>query len=82
MAEQRTVVGGGAEASAPATLIDAAAAGRLLGVPASWVLTQARANPIPHVRLGRYVRFEPGELTAWCAARRRGPGLGRSRSTT
>ena len=54
-------------------LVDAAVAGELLGVPASWVLAQARAGRIPHVRLGRYVRFEPQELRAWWRGRRRGP---------
>jgi excisionase family DNA binding protein len=59
----------------PDRLVDAAAAGELLGVPASWVLAQARAGRIPHVRLGRYVRFEPEELRAWWRQRRRGPAL-------
>jgi excisionase family DNA binding protein len=54
-------------------LIDAAAAGELLHVPASWVLAQARAERIPHVRLGRYVRFDADELEAWWQTRRRGP---------
>lgn len=54
-------------------LIDAAAAGDLLGVPRTWVLAEARADRIPHVRLGRYVRFDPVELQAWWRARRRGP---------
>lgn len=57
----------------PERLVDAAAAGELLGVPRSWVLAQARAGRIPHVRLGRYVRFEPEELRAWWRSRRRGP---------
>jgi len=62
-------------------LIDAEAAAGLLGVPPSWVLAQARAGRIPHVRLGRYVRFEPEQLEAWWQARRRGPSLGsRARS--
>jgi len=34
----------------PAALVDAAEAGRLLSVPASWVLAEARADRIPHVR--------------------------------
>jgi excisionase family DNA binding protein len=59
----------------PDRLVDARAAGELLGVPASWVLAQARAARIPHVRLGRYVRFEPEELRAWWRERRRGPAL-------
>jgi AcrR family transcriptional regulator len=37
------------------------------------VLAEARAERIPHVRLGRYVRFDAGELHAWWLSRRRGP---------
>jgi excisionase family DNA binding protein len=55
-------------------LIDAQAAAELLDVPKTWVLAQARAERIPHVRLGRYVRFEPKQLRRWWARRRRGPG--------
>ena len=54
-------------------LIDAKAAGELLNVPASWVLAEARNDRIPHVRLGRYVRFEARELEAWWQTRARGP---------
>jgi excisionase family DNA binding protein len=54
-------------------LIDAEAAGELLGVPASWMLREARNDRIPHVRLGRYVRFDPESLDAWWQARLRGP---------
>jgi excisionase family DNA binding protein len=54
-------------------LLDAAEAGRLLSVPASWVLAEARANRIPHVRLGRYVRFSADDLDEWWRARMRGP---------
>jgi excisionase family DNA binding protein len=61
-------------------LVDASAAADLLGVPRTWVLAEARANRIPHVRLGRYVRFEPGELQTWWRARRRGP-VARERQT-
>jgi excisionase family DNA binding protein len=56
-----------------APLLDAKGAGALLNVPASWVLAEARADRIPHVRLGRYVRFDAGELQAWWLTRRRGP---------
>jgi excisionase family DNA binding protein len=58
-------------------LIDAAAAAEQLSVPKSWVLAQARANRIPHLRLGRYVRFEPDHLEAWWRTRRRGPSANR-----
>jgi excisionase family DNA binding protein len=54
-------------------LIDADAAAAQLSVPASWVLAEARADRIPHVRLGRYVRFEAAALDAWWRQRARGP---------
>jgi excisionase family DNA binding protein len=54
-------------------LLDAKGAGRLLSVPASWVLAEARADRIPHVRFGRYVRFDRETLLAWTAERARGP---------
>lgn len=57
----------------PAPLLDAKAAGRLLNVPATWVLAEARADRIPHVRLGRYVRFDADELRDWWHTRARGP---------
>lgn len=31
-------------------------------VPRSWVYARAREGSIPHVRLGRYVRFDPDLL--------------------
>jgi excisionase family DNA binding protein len=55
------------------TLIDARAAGELLDVPYTWVLEEARHDRIPHVRLGRYVRFDPDELERWWRDRLRGP---------
>lgn len=59
--------------NAPAPLLDAGGAAELLNVPKSWVLAEARAGRIPHLRLGRYVRFESHALEAWWANRRRGP---------
>jgi excisionase family DNA binding protein len=56
-----------------ASLLDAKEAAALLNVPATWVLAEARADRIPHVRLGRYVRFDAGELQVWWQGRRRGP---------
>ena len=54
-------------------LLDAKAAAELLAVPASWVLAEARADRIPHIRLGRYVRFDADELEQWWRARMQGP---------
>jgi excisionase family DNA binding protein len=68
----------------PEPLLDAEGAARLLCVPKSWVLAQARDHRIPHVRLGKYVRFERSELEAWWCSRRRGPrraGSGPARMT-
>ena len=58
-------------------LIDAKGAGRLLGVPHTWLLAQARAGRIPHHRLGHYVRFDIDDLRQWLEATRSGPPLER-----
>jgi len=63
-----------------APLLDAKGAAALLNVPATWVLAEARANRIPHVRLGRYVRFDAAELQVWWLSRRRGPWRSRGRA--
>ncbi|HWG85516.1 MAG TPA: helix-turn-helix domain-containing protein [Deinococcales bacterium] len=54
-------------------LLNAEQAAALLNVPKTWVLAQARDDRIPHVRLGRYVRFEEDALEEWWRTRRRGP---------
>jgi excisionase family DNA binding protein len=59
-------------------LLDAREAAAVLNVPSSWIAAEARAGRIPHVRLGRYVRFDRDELIAWCEGRVRGPRRRRS----
>ena len=54
------------------SLLDATGAA-LLNVRTTWVLAEARADRVPHVRLGRYVRFDAAELQIWWLSRRRGP---------
>jgi excisionase family DNA binding protein len=54
-------------------LLDAKGAAELLNVPASWILAEARADRIPHIRLGRYVRFDADQLREWCQSHGRGP---------
>jgi excisionase family DNA binding protein len=54
-------------------LLRAEQAAERLNVPKSWILAEARADRIPHVRLGKYVRFDPAELEAWWLTRARGP---------
>ena len=46
-------------------LLDAKAVAERLGVPESWVRESARSGAIPHVRLGRYVRFDLADVEAW-----------------
>jgi excisionase family DNA binding protein len=56
-------------------LLDAKAAGELLGVPASWLLAQARAGRVPHHRLGHYVRFSAEDLREWLTENRIAPDV-------
>lgn len=58
-------------------LVDAKEAAKLLGVPNTWVLAQARANRIPHHRLGHYVRFDPEDIARWLEETRSGATNGR-----
>ena len=45
-----------------AELLDAHATARLLAVRPSWLLKRARERRIPHVRVGKFVRFDPEEV--------------------
>ncbi len=60
-----------------APLLNASEAAALLSVPESWVRAEARADRIPHVRLGRYVRFDGDELGDWINRRKQGPRAAR-----
>jgi excisionase family DNA binding protein len=57
-------------------LYTAEQAAERLEVPASWLAREARAERVPHVRLGRYVRFNPEALEEWLATRACGPRTG------
>jgi excisionase family DNA binding protein len=49
----------------------------LLRVPVSWLYERTRTNRVPHVKLGKYLRFDRDELAAWVNELRRdgrGPG--------
>jgi excisionase family DNA binding protein len=55
-------------------------AGRLK-VPKSWVFEKTRArcqNPIPHYRIGRYVRFDWTRVVEWLARTEEGTDAARS----
>ena len=59
-------------------LIDSAELAKRWNVPVTWVRNHVRSgytsSPIPHLQLGRYVRFEWGSqsLEVWLAKRREG----------
>jgi excisionase family DNA binding protein len=58
-------------------LLDSGQAAAILNVPQSWIAAEARAGRIPHIRLGRYVRFNRDALIAWCDGRSVGPRIKR-----
>ena len=55
----------------------------LLRVPVSWLYERTRTNSIPHIKLGKYLRFDRDELTAWVdELKRDGRGPTASRRTS
>jgi excisionase family DNA binding protein len=58
----------------PERLLTSAELAERLSVPAKWPLEQARANNIPHVRLGRYVRFSWPDVETWLESLKTGGG--------
>lgn len=54
-------------------LLTAKQVAELLAVPESWVREQTRADRIPHLRLGRYRRYQHSTIEAWLAHQQAGP---------
>ena len=48
-----------------ARLIDADEVARKLHIGRDWVYAEVRAGRIPHIRLGRYVRFREDSIEGW-----------------
>ena len=46
----------------------------ILNVPVGWVREHTRSNAIPHVQLGRYVRYDLDEVLAWVESLKSGGG--------
>ena len=44
----------------------------MLGMSVDWVYAETRADRIPHVRLGRYVRYRRESVEEWIRATERG----------
>lgn len=59
-----------------ARLLNADDVAALLGVSRDWIYAEVRANRIPHVRLGRNVRFRASAIEAWIAGIERGTSQG------
>ena len=53
-------------------LLNAAEVAELLSVPESWVRQETRAGRIPHLRLGRYCRYERAAVVEWLEGQRAG----------
>jgi excisionase family DNA binding protein len=60
----------GTQGMAAARLLTADELAARLGVQPSWVSKAARANRIPHVRVGRYRRFRWPDIEAWLESQR------------
>ncbi|MFZ0378751.1 MAG: helix-turn-helix domain-containing protein [Solirubrobacteraceae bacterium] len=61
-------------------LLEADDVARYIGMTTDWIYREVRAGRMPHIRLGRYVRFRLESIDAWLAARERGPATDRARS--
>jgi excisionase family DNA binding protein len=46
----------------------------MLRMTPAWIYAQTRKGALPHVRLGRYVRYRRSAITEWLAAIETGDG--------
>ena len=46
-------------------LLEADEIARILGVDVGYVYSQARANKMPSIKLGKYRKFSPSQLKKW-----------------
>jgi len=64
-AEEKTTADRGAVAGELLTIDEVAA---LLKVPKSWIYERTRRKKIPHIKLGKYLRFQADVLARWLGA--------------
>ena len=57
-------------------LLTAREVAELLNVPESWVREATRNSRLPHLKLGRYRRYQHSAIEAWLADQQAGPRLG------
>lgn len=50
-------------------LLEVADVAELIGMTADWVYREVRAGRLPHIKLGRYVRFRRESIDAWLESR-------------
>ncbi len=50
-------------------LLIAAEVAELLNMKVGWVYAETRHNRLPHIRLGRYVRYRRATIDEWLASR-------------
>jgi excisionase family DNA binding protein len=55
-------------------LLEAKDVAELLSVPVGWVREQTRAGNLPCVALGRYRRYDRGDVLAWVEGLKTGGG--------
>ena len=65
--------GPGPAAKTSDALMTAREVAELLRVAPGWIYTATRRNAIPHVRLGRYVRYRRSAIEGWIAKVEQGP---------
>ncbi len=58
-------------------LLTASEVAAMLAVPERWVLEHTRSGLIPHVQLGRYVRYRRDRVLAWIGEQERGGAVWR-----
>ena len=56
-------------------LLDAIDAATLLSVKPSWVYEAVRSGRLPHLKVGRHIRFLRSDLEAWVVDQRAGSRL-------
>ena len=56
-------------------LLTAREVAQLLAVPESWVREATRQNTLPHLRLGRYRRYQQTDIAAWLTTQKHGKQL-------
>ncbi len=53
-------------------LLTAEDVAEMIGMGSDWIYAQVRAGRIPHVKLGRYVRFRAESIEEWICELERG----------